>query len=459
MGTLRYGRIVFASEHDARKKDLRMLEHTRLPKRQKHGTQVSQRKEAQGTEGLFHNQKTNWPSSEESGESIIRARPRIALVHDWLNGMRGGEIVFEALLDLFPEAEIFTLIYEPEKFPKRFQEKLAKRKVHTSFLNRFFITRKYYRHLLPILPFVVSTLKVSEFDLVISSSHCVAKGVKKGSNAFHLSYLHAPMRYMWDRFEDYFGAGKVSFFVRLVAKIVRPFLQIWDAATSQENRIDLLACNSNFIRAQIKKHYGREAVVVYPFAKLERFQKPRKPGNFYLMVGAFAPYKQTDVAIEAFARMGLPLKIVGSGQDEQKLKDLKKKLNASNVDFLGSVSFERIEQLYSECRAFIFPGVEDFGITPLEAMAAGSGVIALGEGGACETVVNGKTGLWFYPKKTNTKSTHSALIEALCEAVMEVESGRVGFQEAECRARAQFFTEERFKKEILSLLSERGIVI
>lgn len=394
------------------------------------------------------------------------AQPKVVLVHDWLNGMRGGEIVFEALLDLFPQADVATLIYEPEKFSKEFQNKLQYRKIQTSFLNRFSLTKKYYRHLLPLLPWVVSTLKVQQYDVVISSSHCVAKGVKKTPQAFHLSYIHAPMRYMWDRFEDYFSKGQVSFLVRIIAKTVRPFLQLWDYSTAQKGRIDVFACNSDFVRKQIKKHYEREARVIHPFAKLSRFQnlaepivEPRTAGRFYLMVGAFAPYKKTDIAIRAFAKLGLPLKIVGSGQDEKKLKSLIAQLQARDIDFLGKVSFEEIERLYSECRAFVFPGIEDFGITPLEAMASGVGVIARGEGGVCETVLQGKTGLLYQVALESAKHEESAHITALCEAVMDVESGRVQFLEQDCRKRANEFTEEKFKKEILNLLSEHGIVI
>jgi glycosyltransferase involved in cell wall biosynthesis len=361
-------------------------------------------------------------------------------VHDWLNGMRGGEIVFEALLDLYPAADIFTLIYEPEKLSPSLRAKLEKTRVQVSWLNRFAFTRRKYRQLLPLLPFAIRRFDLFPYAVVISSSHCVAKGVKKHPRAFHLSYIHAPMRYIWDRFDDYFGRGRVNFLVRIGVQVFRPFLKAWDKSTAKSSRIDVLIGNSQFIAKQIERVYGRMASVIYPFAKLERFQRPRTPGNFYFMVGAFAPYKRTDLAIEAFARLGLPLKIVGDGQDREKLLALKERLGAHTVELLGSnVSNEMVEEWYAQCKAFIFPGKEDFGITPLEAMAAGAPVIAFGEGGACETVTT-ETGILFQPQT----------VDALCAAVLQIETGRAHFDPEKCRARAHFFTKARFQSEILA---------
>lgn len=359
--------------------------------------------------------------------------------------MRGGEIVFEALLDLYPDADVFTLVYQPENLSARLRTKLSKTKVHTSWMNRTAFTQKYYRQLLPLLPFAIRSLDVYPYDVVISSSHCVAKGVKKHPDAFHLSYIHAPMRYMWDRFEDYFGVDRIQFFFRWVAIALRPLLQAWDRETAQKNSVDVLLANSAFIAEQIQRHYGREAKVVYPFAKLERFHHERKVGNFYLMVGAFAPYKRTDLAIRAFARMGLPLKIVGQGQDKAMLHALRNDLGAQNIEFIEAPSNEMIESLYAQCKAFVFPGTEDFGITPLEAMASGAPIIAFNEGGACETVTE-KTGILFSPQT----------VDALCDAVMDIESGRKRFAAEDCRARAAFFTEGRFKEEIVASLRIGG---
>jgi glycosyltransferase involved in cell wall biosynthesis len=355
--------------------------------------------------------------------------------------MRGGEIVFEAMLDLYPDADVYTLIYEPRRLSPGLQKKLARTRVHVSWLNYLLFTRKKYRQLLPILPFAIRSFDLYPYDLVLSSSHCVAKGVKKRPDAVHVSYIHAPMRYMWDRFQDYFGKGRIHPLFRWVALALRPFLQWWDRRSAQADRVDVLISNSNFIGEQIERCYGRKALTVYPFAKLERFNRERKVGNYYLMVGAFAPYKMTDLAIEAFARMGLPLRIVGKGQDEERLHALRDRLHARNVEFIRKPDNETIERLYSECKAFIFPGKEDFGITPLEAMASGAPVIAYNEGGACETV-NRQTGILFEPQT----------VDALCDAVLRIETGKRYFEPNSCRNRAKFFTEERFKSELSSII-------
>lgn len=354
---------------------------------------------------------------------------RVAVIHDWLTGMRGGEYVLEAILDLVPNAEIFTLIHSKGHVSKKIEERV----IHTSALQGIPGISKYYRHFLPIMPLLIEQFDLSQFDLILSSSHCVAKGVKKAPHAKHLSYVHAPMRYIWDRFDDYFGSGRASLWVRVAALLVRPFLKAWDKRVSQKDRVDLLVANSQFIKNAMERAYQRNDIqVVYPFADMTRFLAPRIPGNRYLMVGAFAPNKRVDLAIEAFNQLGLPLDIVGSGQDEARLK----KIAGPTVVFLGNLSNREIEKLYSTCRAFVFPGEEDFGITPLEAMAAGAPVIAYASGGATETVTS-KTGILFKPQ------TQAALVSALEHLE------RFGPpSEQDCRARAALFSRENFSKQL-----------
>jgi glycosyltransferase involved in cell wall biosynthesis len=358
---------------------------------------------------------------------------RVALVHDWLTGMRGGEAVLEAIAELFPSAPIFTLLSYPEKL----SPSLRAREIHSSWLQRLPGAEKRYRHYLPLMPQAIESLDLRDYDLILSSSHCVAKGVRKGAGAFHLSYVHAPMRYIWDRFEDYFGPGRAGVVTRLGARILRPGLQSWDRHSSRG--VDAYISNSHFIAEQVRRIYGRESAVVHPFADLSRFlDRPRRAEDFYLMLGAFAPYKRVDLAIEVFNELQLPLKIIGSGQDEGRLRSLA----GPRVEFLGACTDEQVAEWLSKCRALIFPGVEDFGITPIEAMAAGAPVIALGQGGVgvLETVT-AETGLFF------DRPAH----ESLREAILHWEARRPDF-ELSCRARAQQFTRERFQREFLAIL-------
>ncbi|MBU6376701.1 MAG: glycosyltransferase, partial [Bdellovibrionales bacterium] len=327
------------------------------------------------------------------------ASARVAIVHDWLTGMRGGEAVLEAIAELFPEAPIFTLL----AYPERLSNGLRSRKIVTSWLQNLPAAESRYRHYLPLMPFAVESLDLSGYDLILSSSHCVAKGVKVDPQAFHLSYIHAPMRYVWERFDDYFGPGRSGWLTRLGARVLRSWLQSWDLRSSRG--VSTFISNSQFIADQVERIYGRKSFVVHPFADLDRFlQKTRQAADFYLIVGAFAPYKRVDLAIEVFNELRLPLKIIGSGQDEDRLRALA----GPTVEFLGSCSDSEVAQALSNCRALIFPGVEDFGITPIEAMAAGAPVIALGQGGAKESVTS-ETGM-FFPEPTK-QSLQSAVMQ------------------------------------------------
>ena len=364
----------------------------------------------------------------------MTSTPRVALVHDWLTGMRGGEHVLEAIAELFPRAELFSLIGYPEKLSPR----LRSLPLHLSWLARLPQVRERYRHYLPLMPAAVASLDVSGFDLVLSSSHCVAKGVRKRADAVHVSYIHAPMRYMWDRFDEYFGRGRVSTPIRAAALALRPAFRAWDRRVSQADRVNHLIGNSRFIATQIEAAYGRPAQVIYPFAHLERFQAARQPEDFYLIVSAFAPNKRVDLAIEAFNRLRLPLWIVGDGQDADKLK----RLAGPTIRFFGSVSNEELGSYYARARAFIFPGLDDSGITPLEAMAAGCPVIAYGAGGALETVTE-QTGLFFRAQTP----------EALMEAVGQLERGSLQFAETACRTRAHGFSKARFQHEYLAAVT------
>lgn len=357
---------------------------------------------------------------------------RVAVVHDWLNGMRGGEAVLEAILELYPKAEIFTLICEPDKI----SEKIKAHKIHTSHIQNLPGGVKNYRHFLPMMPKAIESFDLRGFDLIISSSHCVAKGIRKPQSAVHVSYVHSPMRYIWDRFEDYFGSGRASLPVRIAANVLRGKLQKWDRRTSSKENIDLILANSKFISNRILEFWGRDSRVVHPFVELSRFQKPRKQKDFYLVFGAFAPYKRVDLAIEAFRNLQLPLVVAGGGQDLERIRGLVKD---TRIELIADPSNAEVERLYSECRAMVFPGIEDFGITPLEAMAAGAPVIAIDAGGVKETVTP-ETGLFF------TEQT----VESLSSAILKLERGEFKPSEAACRRRAADFSRTRFQREFLA---------
>lgn len=360
----------------------------------------------------------------------------MALIHDWLTGMRGGEAVFQAIAELYPDAEIFTLVHDKKLIDPFFR----KFKIHTSSLNRLPGIERSYRKFLPLMPWAIEQFDVRSYDLIISSSHCVAKGVRKSPEAIHVSYVHAPMRYMWDRFDEYFGPGKSGALTRAAAHTIRPWMKKWDASVSSCERIDRLIANSHFIASKIKEHYDRESTVIHPFVDFDRFQKKsRQAGDFYLMVGALAPYKRVDLAIDAFKKTPQrKLVIVGDGQDADLMVGL-----PSNVKWLGRQPNEKIEELFSQARAFLFPGEEDFGITPLEAMASGTPVIALGKGGALETV-DSNSGI-FFPEST---------VDSLMQGIDTFEKMEKSFQSDKIKERAKKFSKQKFQEQFQMQVNE-----
>jgi glycosyltransferase involved in cell wall biosynthesis len=367
---------------------------------------------------------------------------KVALVHDWLVTYRGGEKVLAAIAELYPGADLFTLIHQPGPFPQI----LENRPIHTSFLQRVPGINRRYRYFLPLFPAAVGSLDLRGFDLVISSSHCAAKGVRKPPGARHLCYVHAPMRYMWDRFDDYFGKGRASWPTRAAARLVRPALQSWDRTSS--DGVDRFLANSHYVAQKIADLYGRPAQVVPPPVELERFAAlPANgggQGGYFLSVGALAPYKRLDIAIEAFGRLKLPLWVVGSGQEGTRLRASV----PANVKMLGQVSDQELPGLYHRARALIFTADEDFGIAPLEAQAAGRPVIALRRGGALETLTP-RTGL-FFERQT---------ADSLANAVIGFESWEADFDPAEARVQASRFTkanfQRRFTEEVEQLIGTR----
>lgn len=362
---------------------------------------------------------------------------KVALVQDWLVTYRGGEKVLEAIAELFPDADLFTLLHRPGAFPRVIED----RRIRTSFLQAIPGIHERYRYFLPLFPRAIESFDLRGYDLVLSTSHCVAKGVRKPEGAVHVSYVHAPMRYMWDLYEDYFGEGRAPLGTRLAARAVRRSLQRWDVRSAQ--RVDRFLANSHHIAAQIGRLWGRQAQVVHPPVELERFAaEPLEgggQGGFFLWAGAFAPYKRLDLALETFRRFDAPLYVVGSGQDERRARQLA----PPNVKFLGQVSDAELARLYRDCRALLFTGEEDFGLTPLECQASGRPVIAYASGGALETVTS-RTGLFF----------SSQTVEDLTSALRAFESFEARFAPQDARDNALRFSRSAFQQGYLAAVAE-----
>ncbi len=346
----------------------------------------------------------------------------VALAHDWLNGMRGGERCLDLIGNEFPQAELYTLLYRPELV----SETIRNRTVHTSGLQRVPGFREHYRWFLPLFPMAIESFRVPEgTDLVLSTSHCVAKGLRKPAGARHLCYCFTPMRYAWSMQEDYFGRNPLK---RAALDLVLSRLRRWDRKASA--RVDQFVAISHYVKDRIQTFYGREASVVYPPVATDYFTPDGRGDHdsYDLVVSALVPYKRVDIAVKAYSQTGAPLKVAGVGTEMDALR----KIAAPNVEFLGRVPDEDIRELYRRCRFLVFPGKEDFGIVPLEAQACGKPVLAYGQGGLLETVVDGTTGVFFSEQTP----------ESLAEAAHQAE--HMDWNSAAIRAHAEGFSEARF---------------
>jgi glycosyltransferase involved in cell wall biosynthesis len=326
----------------------------------------------------------------------------VAIVHYWLVGMRGGEKVIEALCDLYPQADIFTHVYAPDMI----SEKIRKHKIIPSFINSLPGAQKRYKTYLPLMPMALEHLDLRGYDLIISSESGPAKGVLAPAGAVHVCYCHTPMRYIWNMYHDYRqGAGRLT---RAMMPMLAHYLRMWDVTSS--HRVDSFIANSSTVAARIRRYYGLSAEVIYPPVDIDAFHvaEPAKIGDFYLMAGELVSYKRPDLAVKAFNEMGLKLVVVGGGEMLEELR----RMAGPTVEVLGQQSFDVLKDHYARCQALIFPGEEDFGMVPVEAMASGRPVIAFRRGGAMETVVDGETGLFFEEQS----------VEAIASAVQRFQS-------------------------------------
>jgi glycosyltransferase involved in cell wall biosynthesis len=313
---------------------------------------------------------------------------RIALVHDWLTGMRGGEKVLEVLCERYPDARLFTLVHVRGSTSPA----IDRRAIRTAALQGLPGVRRYYRQCLPLFPMLVEQFDLDEFDLVISSSHCAAKAVIPAPRAVHVCYCHTPMRYAWDQFDAYFGRARLGPIGNRVLRSAMARLARWDRDTSR--RVTRYVTNSEHVARRIRRYYHRDATVVYPPVDTDYFcPRPVPTERYALIVSALVPYKRVDVAIAACRLAGVPLKIVGDGPERGRLQRMGAGHTHEDPQFLGRVPDAEIRELYRRAAVVLLPGEEDLGIVPLEAQASGRPVVALGRGGAVETVVPDETGI------------------------------------------------------------------
>lgn len=354
--------------------------------------------------------------------------------------MRGGEKVLESLCRMFPAADVYTNLAIPENL----SPVITRHKITETFIARLPFARKMYPRYLPLMPLALEALDLTGYDLIISNEAGPAKGIVPGPSAIHLNYCCSPMRYIWDQYHIY--RARAGWFTRMVMPLFAHYLRIWDATAAM--RVDYFLADSQHVANRIKRYYRRDADVVYPPVAVDEFAPvpSAERSDYYLWCGELVRYKRPDIAIEAFNASGRPLIVIGDGEERERLQKTAK----ANITFLGKAPFETLKHHMARCQALIFPGEEDFGIVPLEVQASGRPVIALARGGALETIVAGKTGVFF---DTPTSA-------ALNNAIATFESSDIGATcERACVANAYGFREEVFQDGVRAALNRLGIAV
>jgi glycosyltransferase involved in cell wall biosynthesis len=368
----------------------------------------------------------------ESRDSRPWSGLRVALVHDWLTGMRGGEKVLEAICRLFPDADLLTLVHRRQSVSPAIEG----RRIRRSLIDRLPGATRWYREYLPFFPMAIEQFDLDDVDLVISTSSCAAKSVVPAGRARHLCYCHSPMRYAWDQFDAYFGPARLGRWPSAAARHVLARLARWDRDTA--GRVDRFVANSRHVAGRIARYYNREATVVHPPVDTAFFTPDgATSASNFLVVSALVPYKRLDIAIDAAARVGRPLTVVGTGPDEARLRASA----GPSVTFAGGVDATTLRDLYRRATAVILPGEEDFGIAPVEAMACGRPVVALGRGGATETVLPGVSGILVEEPSVD------AFAAAMADATVRP------FDSSAIRAHAERFSVERFEAGFAAVLA------
>ena len=359
---------------------------------------------------------------------------RVVIVHDWLTGMRGGEKVLESICRLYPDAEILTLVHNRGSVSRT----IERHRIRTSIVQRFPRPFRWYREYLPTFPTVIELFDLDDADLVISTSHCAAKAVVPNGRAVHVCYCHSPMRYAWDQFEQYFGERRIGQARSRALRPVLAWMARWDRETAP--RVQRFIANSSHVAGRIGRYYNRRASVLYPPVDTHFFTPADAdaPGRYFLVVSALVPYKRIDVAIQAAAQAKVPLRIIGSGPDEARLRAMA----GATVEFLGSVSDEDLRTAYQGATALVLPAEEDFGIALVESLACGRPVVALGRGGARESITDGRTGLLM---DAATPGAFAAAFDRMT---------RTPFDRAALRTAAEPFGIDRFEAGFQTLVTE-----
>lgn len=356
---------------------------------------------------------------------------KVAIVHYWLVGMRGGEKVVEALLDIYPQADVFAHVVDESAISAKIRDRVK----GCTFISKLPFAKKHYQSYLPLMPLALEQLDLRGYDLVISSESGPAKGVIVDPDALHICYCHSPMRYVWDMYHDY--RERAGWFKRLLMPLLMHYLRVWDVTSSM--RVSHFVTNSEYVARRVRRFYNRSASVIYPPVATREFELVADKDGYYLLVGELVAYKRADLAIDVFARSGKRLKVVGTGE----MLDACRARAPSNIEFLGKVDSAELPGLYSRAQALIFPGIEDFGIVPVEALASGTPVIAFAKGGALETVKHGVTGVLFSEQSQ----------DSMANAIVEFESGRFEFEPAKLREYAMRFDEARFRDDFAAFVA------
>lgn len=359
-------------------------------------------------------------------------KPRVAIVCDWLTNRGGAERVIGKLHEMFPHAPIYTSLYDPERLPG-FENTV----IFTSFLQKIPYAKKKHYFLLPFMPYVFEQFDFSKFDIVISSCHSASKGIITKPKTMHICYCHSPMRYVWDNSHEYVERYGIPAILKSRAKKLLHGIRLWDKLAA--DRVDFFIANSEHVRKRIQKYYRMDADVIYPPVETKRFTVADEPGKYFLAVGRLTPYKRFDLLISVFNKLRLPLRIIGTGREEKKLKSMA----GPTIEFLSNVDDETLAGIYREAKALVFPQVEDFGITPVETMSCGRPVIAYSEGGALESVIPGETGIFFDEQKE----------EALEKALTNLQ--KHDWNPMKIRKAAERFDSSVFMKKMADFLMEK----